>query len=44
VHRSHVLALDALLTDWHGQGSVALPGGVVGQRVCGRLRLHTPHD
>jgi tRNA(Ile)-lysidine synthase len=24
----HVAALDALLTDWHGQGPVALPGGV----------------
>ncbi|GAA2726324.1 tRNA lysidine(34) synthetase TilS [Cellulomonas aerilata] len=44
VHRSHVLALDALVTDWHGQGPVALPGGRAGLRLCGRLRLHTPHD
>lgn len=26
-HR-HVTALDALITDWHGQGPVALPGGI----------------
>jgi tRNA(Ile)-lysidine synthase len=29
----HVTALDALITNWHGQGPVALPGGVwVGRR------------
>jgi tRNA(Ile)-lysidine synthase len=44
VHRTHVLALDALVTAWHGQGPVHLPGGVVGQRACGRLTFHTPHD
>lgn len=37
--RSHVLALDALLTDWHGQGPVALPGGIAASRACGRLAL-----
>jgi tRNA(Ile)-lysidine synthase len=26
-HR-HVAALDALVTDWHGQGAVSLPGGI----------------
>jgi tRNA(Ile)-lysidine synthase len=32
-HR-HVGALDALVTDWHGQGPVALPGGIgVGRRA-----------
>ncbi len=31
---AHVLALDALLTDWHGQGAVDLPGHVRG--VAGR--------
>ena len=44
LHRTHVLALDALVTAWHGQGPVHLPGGVVGLRACGRLTFHTPHD
>jgi len=39
VTRRHVLALDALLVDWHGQGPVHLPGGMVGVRECGRLVL-----
>ncbi|MBF4762446.1 tRNA lysidine(34) synthetase TilS [Nocardioides islandensis] len=33
----HVLALDALVTDWHGQGAVDLPGHVRGTRVDGAL-------
>jgi tRNA(Ile)-lysidine synthase len=41
--RQHVLALDRLLTGWHGQGAVALPGppGVptAGLRSCGTLSL-----
>ncbi len=40
--RTHVLALDALLTDWHGQGPVPLPGGLEGVRRCGRLFLQRP--
>ncbi len=32
-------ALDALVTDWHGQGPVDLPGPVSGRRDCGRLLL-----
>jgi tRNA(Ile)-lysidine synthase len=39
VGRSHVLALDALLVDWHGQGAVSLPGGLEADRDCGRLRV-----
>lgn len=35
-HR-HVTALDALVTCWHGQGPVALPGGVQVLRERGRL-------
>lgn len=35
-HR-HVAALDALITDWHGQGPTALPGGVQVARREGRL-------
>jgi tRNA(Ile)-lysidine synthase len=30
-------ALDALLTDWHGQGPVQLPGGAAVRRTSGRL-------
>ena len=37
--RSHVLELDRLVTDWHGQGPIHLPGAVVGRRDCGRLVL-----
>jgi tRNA(Ile)-lysidine synthase len=36
-HRVHVLALDALVVGWHGQGAASLPGGLAGTRVCGRL-------
>jgi len=34
---AHVAALDALLTDWHGQGPVDLPGGVCAVRASGKL-------
>ena len=33
--------VDALVTDWHGQGPVALPGGIAVRRACGRLALGT---
>jgi tRNA(Ile)-lysidine synthase len=32
-------ALDALITDWHGQGPIDLPGRVAVQRTSGRLVL-----
>jgi len=35
-HR-HVAALDALVTDWHGQGPAHLPGGIRVARERGRL-------
>lgn len=35
----HVLAMDALLTDWHGQRWVDLPGRVRCRRVEGRLEI-----
>ena len=35
-HR-HVAALDALLTDWRGQGPATLPGGIVAGRRAGEL-------
>ena len=38
--RTHVLALDALVVAWAGQGAVPLPGRVDGVRSCGRLVLH----
>jgi len=40
--RRHVLAVDALLTDWRGQGPVHLPGGIEATRACGRLALSRP--
>ncbi len=36
---AHVAALDALVTCWHGQGPVALPGGAVGVRRSGRIAV-----
>ena len=39
VSRTHILALDALVIDWHGQGPVQLPGRVFAERACGRLAL-----
>ena len=35
----HVTSLDALVTDWHGQGAVDLPGHVRGVRVDGTLEF-----
>jgi tRNA(Ile)-lysidine synthase len=35
----HVAALDALVTHWHGQGPVSLPGGVRVARTAGRLKM-----
>jgi tRNA(Ile)-lysidine synthase len=35
-------AVDALLTRWHGQGPVALPGGAAVVRASGRLTLLPP--
>ena len=35
----HVGRLEALVTDWRGQGPVHLPGGLEGVRECGRLVL-----
>jgi tRNA(Ile)-lysidine synthase len=33
----HIESLDRLVTDWHGQGPVSLPGGLVAERRCDRL-------
>jgi tRNA(Ile)-lysidine synthase len=37
--RTHLLAAAGLVTRWHGQGPVHLPGGVRVSRGCGRLTL-----
>lgn len=42
VGRVHVEAVDRLVTDWHGQGGAAVPGGVVVHRRCGRLTCVPP--
>jgi len=36
---AHLAAVDALVTDWHGQGPVALPGGLSATRRHDRLLL-----
>jgi tRNA(Ile)-lysidine synthase len=33
----HLAALDALVSDWHGQGTVDLPGGARVRRLSGRI-------
>ena len=35
----HVTELDRLVTDWHGQRPVSLPGGLVAERRCDRLHF-----
>ncbi len=35
----HLSAVEALITSWHGQGEVSLPGGVKVARISGRLSL-----
>lgn len=35
----HIDRLEALVSDWRGQGPVDLPGGIAGERRCGRLAL-----
>ena len=38
----HVGELDRLVTDWHGQGPLMLPGRVSAARACGTLALSGP--
>jgi tRNA(Ile)-lysidine synthase len=40
---AQIASLDALITDWHGQGPIDLPGGVRASRVSGRLEVDRPH-
>lgn len=39
ISADHVSAVEALVTSWHGQGEVSLPGGVKVARISGRLSL-----
>lgn len=40
----HVWAVERLVSAWHGQGPIQLPGGVSAERACGRLAVHRPAD
>ena len=35
----HLVGVEALVTSWHGQGALSLPGGVKVERISGRLSL-----
>ena len=37
--RRHVLAMDALVVRWSGQGKADLPGRIAVRRACGRLQV-----
>jgi tRNA(Ile)-lysidine synthase len=39
---THTAALDELITDWHGQGAIDLPGRFAVVRESGRLTMHPP--
>jgi tRNA(Ile)-lysidine synthase len=36
---AHIDRVEALVTGWHGQGGVDLPGGLAGERAYGRLAI-----
>jgi len=38
--RAHIEEVERLVTHWHGQGEIALPGRVRAWRDYGRLRIH----
>ncbi len=42
ISAEHVSAIEALVTSWHGQGALSLPGGVKVERISGRLSLSNP--
>jgi len=39
ISADHVASIEALVTSWHGQGALSLPGGVKVERISGRLSL-----
>ena len=38
----HVAAVDGLVTRWHGQGPVSLPGPLLATRSAGRVSIAAP--
>ena len=40
ITREHLMSVYALVTAWHGQGPIDLPGGVRARRESGSLVLH----
>jgi tRNA(Ile)-lysidine synthase len=42
ISADHVASIEALVTSWHGQGAISLPGGVKVERISGRLSLSNP--
>jgi tRNA(Ile)-lysidine synthase len=42
ISADHVVGVEALVSTWHGQGSLDLPGGVKVVRLSGRLSLSPP--
>ena len=42
ISADHIVPIEALVTNWRGQGSADLPGGVKVARISGRLSLSTP--
>jgi tRNA(Ile)-lysidine synthase len=42
ISADHVESAEALVTSWHGQGALSLPGGVKVERISGRLSLSNP--
>lgn len=42
VSAEHLAPVEALVTDWKGQGEISLPGGVKVSRFSGRLSLSNP--
>ena len=39
ISAAHLAPIEALVSDWHGQGHTSLPGGVKVGRISGRLSL-----
>jgi len=39
ISAEHLAGVEALVTSWHGQGEISLPGGVKVARISGRLSL-----
>lgn len=42
ISADHIVPIEALVTNWRGQGAADLPGGVKVARISGRLSLSTP--